>query len=393
MGLLSGAPIGRGEQPVVEERARYIAPSVPAVIGSYAQTAVTPTTAAQSVAIRSTIDMIASLGSELPVVEYAGSRDDRRVVPASPGVDDPGGDGMGREDWGYRWFWSTLTTGNAFGDVVDQRDGMLVTCDLLSPDDVTPVVEAGKAKWYVNGQPAVDGAFKHWRSNPIAGRLLGLSPIEHHATTIGVSLATSRFGRQWFQDGLHPSGLLINEEVALDEQQARVAKDRVLTARGSSEPLVFGKGWKWENAQITPEESQFLETQGMSEAQCARIYGPGFAEILGYETGGSMTYSNIVDRRQDLLVLSMNRWLRRFERVLSSFTPRGHWVELNRDALLEATTLQRYQAHASALQYQWRTPNEIRKIEHLEPVPWGDDPVRTATPRQGEAGNAPDAGA
>ncbi len=395
MGLFSGSPLRRAT-PVegVEERATYYAPTAPAHIGSYADVVVTPSSAAQSVAIRSTADLIASLGSELPITEYAGTRTSRREVPTTAALDDPGGDDTGREDWGYRLIWSWLLAGNALGDVIDRRGEQLVTVDLLNVDDVSPRIVKGKAEWYVKGHHIDDpNRVAHWRVNPVAGRLMGLSPIEHHATTIGTSIATSRFGRQWFADGAHPSGMLYNELTELDAEQAAVAKQRVLLARGSSEPMVFGKGWKWENAQITPEESQFLQTQGLSEAQCARIFGPGFAEILGYETGGSMTYSNIVDRRQDLLVLSMNRWLRRYERVLSKFTPAGHWVEVNRDAMLEATTLQRYQAHALALNSGWRVPDEIREIEHLGPLPDGAGTKPVNAGASGKAGASSDADA
>lgn len=369
MGFLTGSR--RSAEPAGEERAKFRAPKQHAYIGSYADVVVDGVSAAQSVAIRSTVDLIASLGSELPVHAYEGPRGVRNRTATVPDwIEDPGGDGLGREDWAYRLLWSWLITGNAFGNVVDRRDRTLITVDLFSPDDVTATVMDGAPQFHVNGVFA-GSSLQHWRVNPQAGHLLGMSPIEHHATTIGTSLATSRFGRQWFKDGAHPSGLLYNELTDINAEQAEVAKKRIMDTRGGSEPMVFGKGWKWENVQITPEESQFLQTQGMSEAQCARIYGPGFAEILGYESGGkSMTYSNIVDRRQDLLVFSMNRWLRRYERVLNAFTPEGMWVELNRDALLEATTLQRYQAHQIAL--QWRPINEIREIEHLDPIDGGD---------------------
>ena len=159
-----------------------------------------------------------------------------------------------------------------------------------------------------------------------------------------------------------------------------------MAARGTRDPVVLGKGWSWDEIQISPEESQFLQTAGMSGAQCARIFGPGFAELLGYETKSSMTYSNIVDRRQDILVLSMNKWFRRYERILSLFTPPDQWVEINRDAMLEATTLQRYQAHKVALDGAWRTINEVREIEHLKPVDWGNEPWTKS------AGSTPTAG-
>ena len=384
MGLWSGPSLARAqEQPQVEERATYRAPRVPAVIGTYAEATVNSVTAAQSVAIRSTADLIASLGSELPINVWTEERGKRRKVTNVPGsLEDPGGDERGREDWGYRLLWSWLLAGNACGDIIDRQGQTLTTVDLINPDDVTANIVDGKPKWYVNGAEMPAERMAHWRVNPMSGRLLGLSPIEHHATTIGISLATSRFGRQWFADGAHASGYLTNTEVPITPELASEAKAKVLEARGSSEPMVFGKGWGFTGAQVTPEESQFLETQGLSEAQCARIFGPGFAEILGYETGSKMTYANIVDRRQDLLVLGMNRWLRRYDRILSKFTRPGEWVSLDREALLEATTLQRYQAHTASL--AWRPANEIRAIEGLDPIAGGD--VLSAPPAPTPAG-------
>lgn len=384
MGLFSGPSIARREvQEDVEERGTYYAPRIPADIGTFAETTVTPSTAAQSVAIRSTADLIASLGSELPIDVWTDNRGKKRKVSTPGSLEDPGGDERGREDWAYQLLWNWLITGNNVGAVIDRDGAILRTVDLFNPDDVSASVMDGKPMFVINGRSKKDeDDFAHWRVNPISGRLMGLSPIEHHATTIGISLATSRFGRQWFVDGAHPSGVLTNDSVDMTEPIADAAKAKVLEKRGTSEPIVLGKGWKWENAQVTPEESQFLQTQGLSEAQCARIFGPGFAEVFGFETGAgkSMTYANLVDRRQDLLVMSMNRWLRRYERVLSKFVPRTQWVEVNRDALLEATTKQRYEAYASALTNKWKTVNEIREHENLDPVPWGNEPITAAAP-------------
>jgi len=376
MGLFWGP---RGS--VVEERGTLM-PSLPSSwfdSGSFGTVdASAGDTSLQSVAVRTTVDLICSLASELPLAVYTDQADgtSRRVkTPAN--VLDPGGDGAGIEDWMYRLLQSYLLRGNAYGfETSHDGRGKPRTIDLVNPDDVSALVVEGKPEWFVGGHEVTKADnFRHWRVNPVAGRLLGLSPIRLHAATIGVSLASTRFGSQWFTDGAHPSGMLTNE-ADLTAEQAKIAKDRFLAAiRGSREPVVLGRGWQWSALQIKPDESQFLETQGFTEAQCARMFGPGFAEVLGYETGGSMTYANVVDRRQDLLVLSMNKWIRRAERVLSSLVPPQQYVRLNRDALLEATTLQRYQAHALALQHKWRTVNEIRAVEDLPPVAWGNEPV------------------
>lgn len=348
-------------------------------------------TSMQSIAVRSTADLIASLTSELPAEVYANGSKRKGSLPDN--VQDPGGDGTGREDWLYRVLMSELIRGNAYGfENSWDSQGRARTVDLLHPDDVMPAAVGGSLDWYVGGVK-IEGErlrqFKHWRVNPIAGRTLGLSPVQAHAVSIGTTLSAARYGKQWFEDGAHPSGMLVNE-AEIDEAQAKEAKGKFNTAmQGSREPLVIGKGWTYKPIQVTAEESQFLATQRFSEAQCARMFGPGFAEIMGYETGGSMTYANVVDRRQDLLVLSMNKWIRRAERILTELLPPStQVVKLNREALLEATTLQRYQAHKLALDGGWMLPSEVRVIEDLPVVPGIDDRTPTTNPQGVPSGNA-----
>lgn len=369
MGLFSGAR----QEPAPVERAMAIRQPIPT--GDYAT--LDPSysgTSIQSIAIRTTVDLIASLASELPIDVFNASG--RQV--ATPGnLMDPGGDGSGVEDWVYRLVSSWSLAGNGYGDVVEWSPNgtYLRTVDLFHPDDVGVMAVDGRPQWRVSGHEVTDvRSFKHWRVNPVPGRLLGLSPIELHASQIGISLSATRFGRQWFTDGSTPSALLVNAE-QIDEGTARTAKNRWIAAtQGSREPVVLGKGWDYKAIQISPEESQFLETSQFSEAQCARMFGPGYAEILGYSSGGgSMTYSNVVDRRVDLLAFSLSRWLRRVDRVLSMFVPRPQKVRLNRDALLESTTLQRYQAHQLAIGSGWKLRSEVRADEDLPAVPGIDD--------------------
>lgn len=383
MGLFFGPRRG-AQDPAQEERSVFAPVMNPWAIGRDFSSinATLGETSLQSVAVRSTVDLIASLASELPVAVYTDGSDGKaRKLSVPSNVLDPDGTGVGVEDWVYRLLMSWLMRGNAYGFEVEwDRRGKPTLLDIVNPDNVSATMDAGRPVWTVSGkqlEPEDAATFVHHRVNPLPGRVLGLSPIAAHATTIGISLTSAMFGNQWFTDGAHPTSMLTNSE-GLNETQADIAKQRFMAAmRGRREPLVLGKGWEYSALQINPDESQFLETQGFTEAQCARIYGPGFAEVLGYETGGSMTYANVVDRRQDLLVFSMNRWIRRAERVLSTLLPPKQYVRLNRDALLEATTLQRYQAHGLALDKKWKTINEVRDHEDMDAVPWGDEPVDT----------------
>lgn len=332
----------------------------------------------QSVAVWSAVDLIASVVSELPLDVYR-EAGDVPVKLKTPGyMEDPDGSGQGKEDWTYRAVYSWLLRGNVYGDILARSNagGFLQQVDLFHPDAVSGSLTDGKPVYLHNGQHVSDSRIYHRRVNPVPGYVEGLSPIQLHASTIGLSLTASKFGLQWFQDGAHPTALLTNSESTIDEPGARIVKDRFLaTLRGRREPLVMGKGWDYKPIQLTAEESQFLATQGYSAAECARIFGPGIAEILGYETGGSMTYANIQDRELTLLKYAIGRWIRRMERIWFQFLPRPQFAKYNRDALLETNTMQRYLAHASALQAQWKTVNEVRDKEELTPVPWGDTPT------------------
>ncbi len=369
----------RGSQPAPVEQRSYVLP-LGASSDGYIPNLAAAETSLQSVAVRSAADLIASLVSELPVDVYRGEGTDRVEVRTPGYLLDPGGEGYGLEDWVYQLVLAWLLRGNAYGDVVTwSANGAYPTTVMWHyPDDVRGDDSSGRVRWSVNGRDVPSSRMWHRRVNPVPGRVLGLSPIEFHAAQIGVTLSSTRYGQSWFRDSATPGGMLTNGETDLDAETAEIAKRRFIAAtRGNREPVVLGRGWDYKQIQVTPEESQFLETQGFSEAQCARIFGPGIAEILGYETGDSMTYANVVERRSDVLVFSLNKWVNRVERVLTSMTPSPQYVKLNRDALLQATTLARYQAHAIALDKQFKTINEVRVNEDLPLVPWGDEPRTT----------------
>lgn len=351
----------------------------------------------QSIAVRASIDLICSLVSEMPCHVYRGDGATRKQIPLPGNLEDPGDDGNGLEDWIYQLVQSWLFRGNTYGDEVAWApNGQTRQMALLHPDDVTYTFNG---EWLVGGKKPARPPV-HMRVNPIPGRKFGLSPIQVHSLQIGASLAAVGFGAQWFADQAHPSALLTNSEVALSSKvtlpdgnvttEAEVAKRRWMAARkGNREPAVLGKGWDYKPLQVTPEESQFLQTMSYTEAQCARLFGPAVAEVLGYETGGTMTYANVVERRSDLLTFTVNKWARRVDRVLSGLLPSPQYALLDRDSLLQSTTLARYEAYAKATgNAAWKTVNEVRADEDMPSVPWGDEPTESPAPAGGVNGNA-----
>ena len=211
----------------------------------------------QKVAVWAAVDLMASLTSILPIDVYEGTGAARKELPAPKVLEDPAGDGYGVADWTYQYMMSLLLRGNTNGHVAARdRIGNPTQIVLYHPDQVQGWrdLKSGLPQWRAGGEEVPAAEMWHQRAYTIPGRLMGLSPVAHHATTIAQGLAAARFGQQFFEEGGTPSALLTNE-AALDAKQAATAKTRFMAAlRGSREPLVLGQGWKYQAISVAPEE-------------------------------------------------------------------------------------------------------------------------------------------
>lgn len=348
--------------------------------GSYNQ--MSAESSLQKTAVWACVNLTATIAEILPGDVYSG--DDKRPRPFPAWLNDLGGEGYQLGDWCHQFVYSGMLRGNEFSIVDaserDPRTGKPRMLPLSHPDDVTGRYVNGRIVWRI-GQVEYDQAeVWHKRQNPVPGSVLGLSPIRSAASTIGTGIAATEFGLRWFTDGAHPTAILSSDQ-ELTQDKANTVKTRFLAALARRrEPVVLGQGWKYDQLQIAPNESQFLETNQWTSAECCRIFGPAYAEIFGYETGGSLTYTNIEQRSLDLLTYAVDRWLVRIERALSELLPAPQYFKFNRGALLRTDLLTRYRAHEIALRNDWQVINEVRALEDETPVPWGDEPMPKTAP-------------
>lgn len=344
----------------------------------------TPGQSIQRVSVFAAVNFIASTCSQLPVNLFRGTGTSKQELPPSLLLTDPGGEGYGFPDWAWNVLFRTLLQGNCVGVFTDRdAQGFPATIQLADLSTVDAKYdENGMPEWKISGVRVPAANIFHFRAFPCEQQIMGLSPVGLHMRTVAIGAAAEEFGSSFFAEGAHPTALLVSDS-KLSQEQAAIVKNRFVSAVRSraGEPVVIPSDIKYQPIQIPPAESQFLETQKYSAAECARIFGPGVAEMLGYDSGNSMTYANVESRSLHVLIYTLNSWLRRLEGVLSGprITPRGQYVRFNRNALLQATTLDRYRAYELALKNRFQTVNEIRNLEDYTPVPWGDEP-NTVTP-------------
>jgi phage portal protein BeeE len=104
----------------------------------------------------------------------------------------------------------------------------------------------------------------------------------------------------------------------------------------------------------------------------ARYFGVQ-PELIGGESGGSLTYANVEQRALDFLQFGLAPWLVRMETAISGLLSSTTTVKFNAGALVRTDLLTRYQAHESAIRAGWKLRSEVRELEDLPPAAGIDD--------------------
>jgi HK97 family phage portal protein len=349
------------------DRALWNVGDIPAS-STYAAVPVTPSTAMQHSAVWACVNLIAGSISTLPLAAYR--RGDREPLPDLPPILRTPAAGWSLPDFLYAALQSLLLRGNTYGLIVDRAGAGLLPSqvELLAPERVGVTVPNGTVEYRVDGQPVDPASIWHVRAFCAPGNVEGLSPIAHARQAIGLGLAAEKFASQFFGESATPSGLLTTDQRITAEQAYEFKERWAARHQGRRDIAVLGDGAKFQAVSISPEESQFLETTRANVATIARYYGVQ-PELIGGESGGSLTYANVEQRALDFLTFGLRPWLVRLEVALSALLASKTDVKFNAAALVRTDLLTRYQAHESAIRAGWKTRNEVRDLEDLAPLP------------------------
>ena len=329
------------------------------------------------------IELVAGVGSSLPLDEYKKVNGKLVAVPLSPLFDDPDPDpSVTAVGCRAQLLRSAVTRGNAYADLIDASGGVATGMVSIHPDRVAWRYEKtdGVSRWetYVDGKRRDRwpyGDLWHFPLFQQPGNPQGLNPVEYHRQAIGAALAAQKFGAQYFDAGGHPV-LVATTEQDNGEDWATKAKQKLIEAtRGNRDPVVVS-GMKLDSLTIPAEEAQFLETQRFGVEDIARVFLGGFPEMIGGSVSGEgVVYANNEQRMAAFIALSLSpRYLIPFESALSALLPAGRIVKHNVNALLRADLKARYDSYKVAAEVAdlMGTPlldiDEMRGFEDLPPT-------------------------
>jgi HK97 family phage portal protein len=212
-------------------------------------------------------------------------------------------------------------------------------------------------KWYTTDQVF------HVKGPCRPGALRGMGVLEAGLSTGGALSLASMLNTQ--AAGVSSAGVptmhIRSFDPDFDQAQATELKAKAVETQRVRSPMVTNALVEAKPLSWNPTETQLLEARRLSLVEVANLFGLDAEWVNAGQVSG--TYQNIEQKGIDFLRHSAGGWLARFEQALTAARPRGHWVEANRNAELQADTMTRYQVYEIAIRNGVLTRDECRRLE------------------------------
>ena len=214
----------------------------------------------------------------------------------------------------------------------------------------------------------------HYRGLSVDG-VQGMAVLEAARNAIGLSVSTELHGAKLFKNGARPSGVLSHPSNLSKEAVERLKTDFDERYSGSSNawrPMVLEEGMKWDQMQMTAEDSQFIDSRKFSRSEIAMFFGVPPHAIGDVERGTSWG-SGIEQQNLGFLVHTLKPYLVNFaQATVRDLLPSGergkYVVKFDTAELTRADFL----ARQNGLQIQRRNGvinvDEWRQVEGLNPI-------------------------
>lgn len=274
--------------------------------------------------------------------------------------------------------------GNGYAKVVRFEDGRPFELHRLKPgkvaileDDVTGapvyrVQEASGTRDYPHTEILHIPSF------------LGTSPISLGKEAIGLASILERQGAYLFGSGARPS-IIIKMKIANDDAGANkwknIRNDYRRWQADPSEPLILPPDSEIEQPGFSSTDAQFLEHRLEQVREIARIFGVPPTMLFELTRG---TWSNTEQMGAQFLQLCLRPWLDRWTDalttvLLSEDEQDSHYFEFVTDDLMRADAAGRTANMTALVTNRIMTPNEVRAILNLQPLPGGDELINPHT--------------
>jgi HK97 family phage portal protein len=359
-------------------------------VGAMAGQAVNPETAMTHTAVYRAVSLIAGAIAMIPCDTFVraqtkGGRDVRKISnrPAASLLTDQPNLRMSRTVFWRQVVSQMLLRGNGVVWIERNRNGQpLALWPIPFERVITYLSEDGQRLryqfWLDNSERilADQDDILHFPGSPQWMGLACKTPIRAMADAVGIGLEANAYARLYFQNDATPPGYISYEGILNSESQANEIRNYFASKFGGqnrhSGPAVLTNGGKFNQLILNAEDAQLLETRRFQIEDIARVFGVP-RHLLGMDE--TSWGSGIEALSQGFVTFTLDPHLTAIQdevnRKLYGNGP--DYCEFNRDALVQTDLKSKNDSYRAALGGSagpgWLTPNEIRRMQNLSPLP------------------------
>lgn len=297
----------------------------------------------------------------------------------------------------FRELLTQYALGHGNGYAMIEMDGGTPTALIpIHPARVTPRREDGRIVYRVrqSGMPEQIEADEMLHIRGMGDDLCGYSICRLAAESIGVGLATQKFGGAYFGNGMTMSGVLTHPGNLGEKALANLKKSMKEMYAGSENAFnvfVAEEGMKWEKMSVPPDEAQFIETRQFQVEEICRWFRMPPHKVQHLLRA---TFNNIEQQSIEYVTDTLMPWLVRWEQEINrKLMPRDGetFAEHLVNGLLRGDAVTRATYYTQRFRIGTLSQNDIRELENENPIGEEGDKymvsgdMRTEAERQGTA--------
>jgi len=211
-----------------------------------------------------------------------------------------------------------------------------------------------------------------------AGGARGMSPIEFARQSIGLGLATEKFGAKFFGRGTTMPGVIQvpPSTPALSREHMELMREVWEAEHAGTDkahrPGFLTGGATWQSLSLSNEDSQFIQTRAFQVEEIAtRVFGvpPHMVGLMEKQTSFG---TGVEQLSIHFFRYSLHARIKRFEEAMSTLLPRGQRLRLNERGMLRGDSKTETDVLQAQLQNGIINPNEWRALLDKPPRPGGD---------------------
>lgn len=209
----------------------------------------------------------------------------------------------------------------------------------------------------------------HEKQHVLPGMPLGLSPVMYAAYTLEQYESIRDFATEWFISGQGPRASLKNTQKRINNKEAAIVAESWRASQSMDEPFIHGNDWEYSLLAAQGASNDWIHGMEFNLVDVARFFNVPADLLDAAVSGGShVTYSNIIQRNLQFLIMHLGPAIVRREAALSDMLPTPRWFEFDTDYLMRMDPISRAEWVQKQIDSRSLTPNEGRAIFGRDPM-------------------------